>query len=100
MKQTPSLTPKCQGEMRIISFIGQPEVIKKILDHLGLWEESHSPPDTDPPQREITVDPSLASSFKDVAALPQGENTRVCQQTGPGRPVYPFGSHLGLSKAG
>ncbi|MDP2602599.1 MAG: hypothetical protein Q8S00_08390 [Deltaproteobacteria bacterium] len=25
--------------MRIISFIDQPEVIKKILQHLGLWEE-------------------------------------------------------------
>jgi hypothetical protein len=24
--------------MRIISFIDQPEVIKKILEHLGLWE--------------------------------------------------------------
>ena len=26
--------PKCQGEMRIISFIDQLEVIKKILKHL------------------------------------------------------------------
>ena len=30
--------------MRIISFIDQPEVIKKILQHLGLWEKSHAPP--------------------------------------------------------
>ena len=29
--------------MRIISFIDQPDVIKKILQHLGLWEESHAP---------------------------------------------------------
>jgi len=29
--------------MRIISFINQPDVIKKILDHLGLWEESLCP---------------------------------------------------------
>jgi hypothetical protein len=28
--------------MRIISFVDQPEVIKKILQHLGLWEESHN----------------------------------------------------------
>ncbi len=33
--------------MRIISFIDQPEVIKKILDHLGLWEESGGPPGGD-----------------------------------------------------
>lgn len=30
----PLICPKCQGEMRIISFIDQPEVIKKILQHL------------------------------------------------------------------
>ena len=29
------------GEMQIISFIDQPEVIRKILQHLGLWEEYH-----------------------------------------------------------
>ena len=26
----------------------QPEVIRKILQHLGLWEESHAPPDKEP----------------------------------------------------
>ena len=31
------------GEMQIISFIDQPEVIRKILQHLGLWEEYHPP---------------------------------------------------------
>src|SRR3972149_4137678 len=33
---------KCQGEMRIISFIDQPDVIRKILQPLGLWEEAHA----------------------------------------------------------
>jgi len=32
--------------MRIISLIDQPEVIKKILQYLGLWEESHASPVT------------------------------------------------------
>ena len=54
----PLTCPKCQGEMRIISFIDQPDVIQKILQHLGLWEESHAPPGTDPPVKEITFDPS------------------------------------------
>jgi len=36
----PLTCPKCQGEMRIISFIDQPGVTKKVLQHLGLWEES------------------------------------------------------------
>jgi len=44
-------------EKRIISFIDQPDVIKKILQHLGLWEESHAPPERDPPIKEITFDP-------------------------------------------
>ena len=44
--------------MRIISFIDQPDVIKKILQHLGLWEESHAPPGRS--QKEITFDPSYS----------------------------------------
>jgi hypothetical protein len=46
--------------MRIVSFIDQPEVIKKILQHLGLWEESHAPPDREPPEKEITFDPAYS----------------------------------------
>ena len=49
--------------MRIISFIDQPDVIKKILQHLGLWEESHAPPENEPPRKEIkelTFDPSYS----------------------------------------
>jgi hypothetical protein len=39
--------------MRIISFIDQPEVIKKILQHLGLWEQSQAPPESEPLRKEI-----------------------------------------------
>src|SRR5262245_13990964 len=56
----PLTCPKCQGEMRIISFIDQPYVIKKILQHLGLWEESHAPPETNQGKKEITFDPSYS----------------------------------------
>jgi len=56
----PLICPKCHGEMRIISFIDQPEVIKKILQHLGLWEESQAPPGRDPPVKEMTFDPSCS----------------------------------------
>jgi len=56
----PLVCVKCSGEMRIISFIDQRDVIRKILEHLGLWEESHAPPDRDPPQKEITFDPSYS----------------------------------------
>ncbi len=56
----PLTCPKCQGEMRIISFIDQPDVIKKILQHLGLWEESHAPPEKSQRKKEITFDPSYS----------------------------------------
>jgi hypothetical protein len=69
----PLTCPKCQGEMwfdklttlrklegRIISFIDQPDVIKKILQHLGLWEESHAPPERNQGKKEITFDPSYS----------------------------------------
>jgi len=54
--------------MRIISFIDRRDVIRKVLEHLGLWEEplrlgsgqAHAPPDRDAPQKEITFDPSYS----------------------------------------
>jgi hypothetical protein len=44
----PLLCPRCGGTMRVIAVIEQPEVIRQILDHLGL-----SPPDANwpPPMR-------------------------------------------------
>ncbi len=56
----PLTCPKCQGEMRIISFIDQPDVVKKILQHLGLWEESQAPPERHPAIKELTFDPSYS----------------------------------------
>jgi len=47
----PLLCPKCSSEMRIIAFIEDPDVIKKILKHLDLWDikrnfrpVAHAPP--------------------------------------------------------
>ncbi len=37
---------KCQGPMKIISFIEDLDVIEKILRHLGLWDiRIHDPPE-------------------------------------------------------
>jgi len=43
--------PKCSGPLRVISFITDPQVVRKILEHLGLWlvnarpvPRAHSPP--------------------------------------------------------
>jgi len=41
----PLVCPRCAGAMRIIAFLEQPEVIAKILTHLGLWPaRGQSPP--------------------------------------------------------
>jgi hypothetical protein len=42
----PLVCTKCQGTMRIIAFIEEDGVIKKILEHLNLWNtHNHDPPE-------------------------------------------------------
>ena len=36
----PLTCAKCRGRMRIIAFIEEPEIVKKILKHLGLWDQN------------------------------------------------------------
>ena len=40
----PLTSPKCHGRMRVISVIEDQDVIKKILNHLGLWQVEPRPP--------------------------------------------------------
>ena len=35
----PLTCPRCGSEMRIISLIQDPDVIRRILEHLGLWRQ-------------------------------------------------------------
>ena len=47
----PLICPKCQSKMRIIAFINQPEVIKRILDHLkNRATQTRAPPTAKPKQ--------------------------------------------------
>lgn len=65
----PLLCPKCQGTMKIISFIEEPDVIRKILVHLDLWDvRNHDPPvKTHEQVHELTYDYSYAQpSFEDA----------------------------------
>lgn len=48
----PLLCPKCQGQMKIISFIEEQAVIKQILLHLGLWEVRNTGP---PPPADLNI---------------------------------------------
>ena len=54
---------KCQGKMRIIAFIERPDVIKKILRNLGLWDRKVRPPpkNVDSKMRIDTSDSQLPS---------------------------------------
>ncbi len=47
--------PKCGGEMRIIAFIEDYKIVKKILDHLGIYEfeKKRSPPKIESPPDEF-----------------------------------------------
>jgi hypothetical protein len=40
----PLVCRKCTGQMRVIAFIEDEDVIRKILKHLGLWEVKRKPP--------------------------------------------------------
>jgi hypothetical protein len=44
----PLICPECLSEMRIISFITEPQIIRKILKYLNLWNETpaRAPPTT------------------------------------------------------
>lgn len=74
----PLTCPKCQGQMRIIGFIEDPEVIKKILKHLGLWLPKRRPqPRANGPPLHIHLDCSDSQIqfyegdlYKDTRYLP------------------------------
>lgn len=67
--------PHCQGEMKIISCINEPPVIRKILEHLNLWEiqqeQQRPPPSRAGPQlpawkrRSFPGDPRQQELFDD-----------------------------------
>jgi hypothetical protein len=63
----PLICPRCQGTMRIIAFIEDDMVIKKILKHLGLWETHNH----DPPPRKTSHIPELTytDDFSQVPAV-------------------------------
>ena len=42
-KVNPLLCPKCSGSMRIIAFIEDEQLVKKILKHLALWNVKRKP---------------------------------------------------------
>jgi len=57
----PLTCPKCHGPMRIISFIEDPQVVKKILKHMGLWEVEPRPPPRTAKAQPLLTEPHIDS---------------------------------------
>jgi hypothetical protein len=55
----PLTCTRCGAIMQIISFIGDPPVIKKILLHLHLWEVPKRSPSSTAPPRHFVYDPDF-----------------------------------------
>ncbi len=54
----PQLCPECSGRMRVIAFIEEKAVIRKILEHLKLWlEPEPRPPPAVPEQGDLQYVP-------------------------------------------
>ncbi|MFH1336866.1 MAG: transposase, partial [Candidatus Zixiibacteriota bacterium] len=60
----PLVCPKCEGSMRIISFIEDQSVIRDILNYLGLWLTRARPP----PKAHAQWEHDAASSPHEYAA--------------------------------
>jgi hypothetical protein len=68
----PLLCPKCHNEMRIVSLIDDPEVIERILRHLGLWEQGvRVLPARAPPEiTDRVIEPCVDDPFPDYDIEP------------------------------
>lgn len=53
------MCPKCFSTMRVIAFIEEQALIKKILTHLGLWETRYH----DPPQVASSTKPAFEADL-------------------------------------
>ena len=68
----PLLCPKCLGSMRIIAFIDDQQIVKKILQHLDLWDVKRKPPprSNDPPTESFIIyDETSSPGADDPASL-------------------------------
>jgi len=68
----PLVCSKCLGSMKIISFIEDEQLVKKILKHLDLWDVNRKPPacaNGPPPKAFIIYDQSSSPSTDDPASL-------------------------------
>ena len=74
----PLQCPKCKGPMRVMALIDDPQVIRRILEHLGCWVPEASGPA--PPQARV------AAERAHPADLSPGSRHRVARCEGQARP--------------
>jgi hypothetical protein len=74
----PVTCPKCQGRIRILPFIEDPEIIKKILKHLGLWDITALPP----PKRANAPPPNIHIDSSN-SQIPPSEDYLYCNPNYP-----------------
>ena len=86
----PLLCPKCSGTMRIISFIEDSEIIKKILKHLDLWDVRRKPAArTHGPPTEALIIYNVSSSPDVDDYISDADRSTLRISTG-----YPIESYL------
>ena len=71
----PLKCPQCFGKMKIISFIEEESLIKKILKHLNFWMASaHDPPNNSPPKNILDL---INNNYKEIAFKHNSEGTKT-----------------------
>jgi hypothetical protein len=84
----PLVRPKCQGTMRIIRFIEDAQVIRVILEHLGIWLVRSRPPPKihDLPNREYAA--------ADLQIQPLNEILSTATRNTPGMNTFSHNAFL------
>ena len=72
----PLTCPNFGGEMKIISFITDPSVIRHILEHLGLWQMK---PARDPPTTYALPDSRWA--LPEIVSEPYDDGGPSCEES-------------------
>ena len=76
----PLTCPKCASQMRVISVIEDSEIVKKILKHLGLWDQKARPP---PKVNSPPMTPEYHIDYTD-SQLPASDNYLYVDPEYPG----------------
>ena len=71
----PFICPKCNGTMKVVSFITEVDVVRKILLNDGLWTERavRPPPSTAPPKEPLPQAEDFGDFIPDYTVCEESE---------------------------